>query len=336
MTPDIAKQLLFQMRRIRHVEQEIARRYSEGKMRCPTHLSVGQEAVSAAVGLALRRSDMAVSGHRAHAHYLAKGGSLPAILAEIYGRIDGCSRGKGGSMHLVDESVGFMGSTAIVAGTIPVGVGLAYGMKCKRADQVSCIFHGDAAVEAGVFFESVNFAVVKKLPVLFLCENNLFSVYSPLSVRQPEGRSIAKMAEGLGMKSSTGDGNDVAEVYAKTIEALARIRAGGGPELLEFSTYRWLEHCGPNYDNDLGYRTEAEYLAWKAKEPITRFESVLLTDGIVSAAEVKQMDLDIAREVNDAFELADASPFPGAASAYTDLHHIESSVTGIQPESVGA
>ncbi len=336
MTPDIAKQLLFQMRRIRHVEQEIARRYGEGKMRCPTHLSIGQEAVSAAVGLALRRSDMAVSGHRAHAHYLAKGGSLPAMLAEIYGRIDGCSRGKGGSMHLVDESVGFMGSTAIVAGTIPVGVGLAYGMKCKRADQVSCIFHGDAAVEAGVFFESVNFAVVKKLPVLFLCENNLYSVYSPLSVRQPEGRSIAKMAEGLGMKSSTGDGNDVAEVYAKTIEALASIRVGEGPQLLEFSTYRWLEHCGPNYDNDLGYRTEAEYLAWKAKEPIARFESVLLADGIVSVAEVGRMDLDIEREVISAFEFADASPFPVAASAYTDLHHIESSVTGIQPESVGA
>ena len=336
MTPEIAKQLLFQMRRIRHVEQEIARRYGEGKMRCPTHLSIGQEAVSAAVGLALRRSDMAVSGHRAHAHYLAKGGSLPAMLAEIYGKVDGCSRGKGGSMHLVDESVGFMGSTAIVAGTIPVGVGLAYGMKCKRTDQVSCIFHGDAAVEAGVFFESVNFAVVKKLPVLFLCENNLYSVYSPLSVRQPEGRSIAKMAEGLGMKGSTGDGNVVAEVYAKTIEALASIRAGEGPQLIEFSTYRWLEHCGPNYDNDLGYRTEAEYLAWKAKEPIARFELVLLAGGIVSVAEVNQMDMDIAREVNDAFEFADASPFPSAASAYTDLHHIESSVTGIQPESVGA
>ena len=335
MTPDIAKQLLYQMRRIRHVEQEIARRYSEGKMRCPTHLSIGQEAVSAAVGLALRRSDLAVSGHRAHAHYLAKGGSLPAMLAEIYGRIDGCSRGKGGSMHLIDESVGFMGSTAIVAGTIPVGVGLAYGMKCKLADQVSCIFHGDAAVEAGVFFESVNFAVVKKLPVLFLCENNLYSVYSPLSVRQPEGRSIAKMAEGLGMKSGTGDGNDVSEVYAKTIEALDSIRAGGGPQLLEFSTYRWLEHCGPNYDNDLGYRTEAEYLAWKTKEPIARFESVLLTGGIVSAAEVGRMDLDIEREVSTAFEFADASSFPDAASAYTDLHHIESSVTSIQPESVG-
>jgi TPP-dependent pyruvate/acetoin dehydrogenase alpha subunit len=336
MTPDIAKQLLFQMRRIRHVEQEIARRYVEGKMRCPTHLSIGQEAVSAAVGLALRRSDLAVSGHRAHAHYLAKGGSLPAMLAEIYGKVGGCSRGKGGSMHLIDESVGFMGSTAIVAGTIPVGVGLAYGMKCKRTDQVSCIFHGDAAVEAGVFFESVNFAVVKKLPVLFLCENNLYSVYSPLSVRQPEGRSIAKMAEGLGMKTGSGDGNDVAEVYAKTSEVLASIRVGGGPHLLEFSTYRWLEHCGPNFDNDIGYRTEAEYLNWKAREPIARFESALLAGGIVSAAEVAQMDLDIGREVSVAFEFADASPFPTAESAYTDLYHFESTAAGIQPESVGA
>lgn len=336
MNLDIAKQLLFQMRRIRHVEQEIARRYGEGKMRCPTHLSIGQEAVSAAVGLALRRSDLAVSGHRAHAHYLAKGGSLPAMLAEIYGKIDGCSRGKGGSMHLIDESVGFMGSTAIVAGTIPVGVGLAYGMKCKRSDQVSCIFHGDAAVEAGVFYESVNFAVVKKLPVLFLCENNLYSVYSPLSVRQPEGRSIAKMAEGLGMKTGTGDGNDVAEVYAKTSEALDSIRSGGGPQLLEFSTYRWLEHCGPNYDNDLGYRTESEYLAWKVKDPIARFEAVLLTSGFVSEAEVGRMDLDIEREVKTAFEFADESPFPDAVSAFTDLHHVESSVTGSQLESIGA
>jgi TPP-dependent pyruvate/acetoin dehydrogenase alpha subunit len=335
MTPDIAKALLLQMRRIRHVEQEIARRYSEGNMRCPTHLSIGQEAVSAAVGLALRPTDLAVSGHRAHAHYLGKGGSLPAMLAEIYGRIDGCCKGKGGSMHLIDESVGFMGSTAIVAGTIPVGVGLAYGIKCKQADQVSCVFHGDAAVEAGVFFESVNFAVVKNLPVLFLCENNLYSVYSPLSVRQPEGRSIAKMAEGLGMKTGTGNGNDVAEVYAKTSEALAAIRAGGGPQLLEFSTYRWLEHCGPNFDNDIGYRTEAEYLSWKAKDPVASFESALLAQGIVSAAEVAQMDRGIEQEVNAAFDFAEASPFPPAANAYTDLHHVVPSPAGARAESAG-
>ena len=238
-------------------------------------------------------------------------------------------------MHLVDKDKGFMGSSSIVGNSIPLGVGLGLSLKLKKSKNLSIVFLGDAAVETGAFFESVNFAVVKKLPVLFLCENNLYSVYSPLSVRQPEGRSIAKMAEGLGLKSGNGDGNDVAEVYTKTVEALASIRGGEGPQLLEFSTYRWLEHCGPNYDNDLGYRTEVEYLAWKAKEPIARFESVLLASAIVSVAEVKQMDLDIVSEVNDAFEFADASPFPSAASAYTDLHHIESSVTGIQPESVG-
>lgn len=323
MTPEIARQLLLQMRRIRHVEQEIARRYNEGQMRCPTHLSIGQEAVSAAVGLALRTTDLAVSGHRAHAHYLGKGGNLPAMMAEIYGRIDGCSRGKGGSMHLIDESVGFMGSTAIVAGTIPVGVGLAYGIQCRNTDQVSCVFHGDAAVEAGAFYESVNFAVVKRLPVLFLCENNLYSVYSPLSGRQPEGRSIAAMARGIGIDTDTGDGNDVDEVYTKTMAALDAIRAGDGPRLLEFSTYRWLEHCGPNYDNDIGYRTETEFASWKAREPIARFEQRLIADGVVTAADIDRMDATIADEVGAAFAFAAASPMPPAADAFADLHHAD-------------
>lgn len=321
MTPEVATRLLHQMRRIRHVEEEIARRYSEGRMRCPTHLSIGQEGVAAGVGAALAPSDLAVSGHRAHAHYLAKGGDLPAMLAEIYGKVGGCSRGKGGSMHLIDESVGFMGSTAIVGGTIPVGVGLAYGIKCKRSSQVSCIFHGDAAVETGVFFESVNFAIVKKLPVLFVCENNLYSVYSPLHVRQPEGRSIAAMAAGLGMITASGDGNDVAEVFAMASESLAAIRAGGGPRLLEFSTYRWLEHCGPNYDNDLGYRSEDEYLSWKAIEPIARFEATLAGQGRLSSQDAEQMAVAIRDEVRAAFEFADASPLPDREDAYTDLYY---------------
>jgi pyruvate dehydrogenase E1 component alpha subunit len=320
MTPDIAKKLLFQMRRIRHVELEIARRYPEGKMRCPVHLSVGQEAVSAAVGLALGLSDLAVSGHRAHAHYLAKGGSLPAMLAEIYGKINGCSRGKGGSMHLIDESVGFMGSTAIVGGTIPIGVGMAYGMKYKRSEQVSCVFHGDAAVETGVFYESMNFAVVKKLPVLFVCENNLYSVYSPLAVRQPEGRSIASMVAGMGAQVDTGDGNDVEEVYAKSCEAITAIRTGGGPRFLEFSTYRWLEHCGPSYDNHIGYRSEAEFLDWKSREPIARFESLLLTKGKLTVSDIHQMDADIANEVKLAFDFAEESPMPSAEDAFSDLY----------------
>ena len=193
---------------------------------------------------------MAVSGHRAHAHYLGKGGSLKAMISEIYGKASGCSGGKGGSMHLIDESVGFMGSTAIVGGTVPVGVGLAYGMKYKKVIKLA-VFFGDAVVETGAFFESVNFSALKKLPVLFVCENNLYSVYSPLSVRQPDGRSIADMAASLGITTYSGDGNDVTAVYEKVSSCLSEIRAGSGPQLLEFSTYRWLEHCGPAYDNDI-------------------------------------------------------------------------------------
>lgn len=335
MNPETAKQLLFQMKRIRFVEQEIARRYGENQMRCPTHLSVGQEAVAAAAGLALRREDLAVSGHRAHAHYLGKGGNLRAMLAEIYGKATGCARGKGGSMHLIDERAGFMGSTAIVGGTVPVGVGLAYGIKLKRASQVSCVFHGDAVVEAGVFFESVNFAVLKRLPVLFVCENNLYSVYSPLRVRQPEGRSIASMVQSLGLPTDRGDGNDAAQVYAKACAALDSIRKGEGPRFLEFGTYRWLEHCGPNYDNDIGYRSQAEFLEWKAKEPIGRFETKLRHRGVVSSAELAQMEAAIENEVTAAFAFAEESPFPDVVTAYSDLY-AEASESGAVAERVGA
>jgi pyruvate dehydrogenase E1 component alpha subunit len=328
MTPEIAKKLLFQMKRIRFVEEEIARRYPEGGMRCPTHLSVGQEGVAAAVGLALDRADLAVSGHRAHAHYLAKGGDLRAMLAEIYGKAAGCSKGKGGSMHLIDESAGFMGSTAIVGGTVPVGVGLAYGITLERSQKVSCIFHGDAVAETGVFFESVNFAVLKKLPVLFVCENNLYSVYSPLSVRQPEGRSIAKMVSGFDVMTDTGDGNDVIEVFEKACRAISEIRAGGGPRFLEFSTYRWLEHCGPNYDNHIGYRTEDEFLEWKSKEPIARFESKLLADKVTTSKEIALMDATVMAEIEDAFVYAKSALMPEPHAAYTDLYADTQCVSG--------
>jgi len=320
LDPDLRRELLFQMKRIRHVEEQIAVRYPEGRMRCPTHLSTGQEAVAAAVGKALRRDDLAVSGHRAHAHYLGKGGDLKAMIAEIYGKVGGCSRGRGGSMHLIDVSVGFEGSTAIVANSIPVGVGMALAAKLKKSGQVSCVFFGDGAVEEGVFYESVNFAVVKQLPVLFLCENNLYSVYSPLEVRQPIGRKIHEMVRAIGLRTCEGNGNDVEAVYREAADSLMRIRRGEGPQFLEFHTYRWREHCGPNYDNDIGYRTEEEYLLWKARDPIVLYETKLLADGSVAASGVAAMDARIAAEVDAAFGFAEASPFPDPAETFFNVY----------------
>jgi len=301
------------------VEEAIAHRYSEWKMRCPTHLSIGQEAVSAAIGLVLRKSDFAVSGHRAHGHYLGKGGDLKRMIAEIYGKASGCSGGKGGSMHLVDRSVGFMGSTAIVGGTIPVGVGLGLSIKLHGTDQVSAVFFGDAAVEEGVFFESVNFSVLKRLPVLFVCENNLYSVYSSLRVRQPENRKIFNMVGALGIENGHGDGNDAREVYSMMSKAAEAIRRGEGPCFLEFMTYRWREHCGPNYDNDIGYRTIEEFDRWKKRDPIALFEKKTIEQGLISDEDLRKIGKNIKDEVDEAFDFAEKAPFPPAEEAFNHL-----------------
>ena len=316
---DIYNELLRRMKLIRMVEETIAARYSENKMRCPTHLCTGQEAVAAAVGLALRPDDLAVSSHRAHGHYLGKGGDLNVMMAEIYGKATGCCAGKGGSMHLIDLSVGFTGSTAIVGGTIPVGVGSALAIKLKASDQVSCVFLGDGATEEGVFYESMNFALLKKLPVVFICENNFYSVYSPLKVRQPAGRSIYKMVRGLGCRAEQGDGNDVLGVYKRVTQAAAGIRQGKGPYFFEFLTYRWREHCGPNFDNDIGYRSEKEYLAWKKKDPILRLEKDLLKSKVVTKEQIVDMEQVLRRNIDQAFCFAESSPFPEAREAYTQL-----------------
>ena len=307
------------MKRIRLIEESIAGRYPQEKMRCPMHLSIGQEASAIGVGLALKHSDLAISTHRAHAHYLSKGGDLKAMLAEIYGKATGCSRGRGGSMHLIDTKVGFMGSTAIVGNSMPVGVGLALSLKLQKSSAVSAVFCGDGSIEEGAFYESANFASVRKLPVLFVCENNLYSVYSNLRSRQPEGRKIHKMVEAIGVPSVLVDGNDPQAVYEAALAAIALIRAGQGPFFLELTTYRWREHCGPNYDNDIGYRTEKEFQEWKRKDPIPLFEKKLLTEGMLDKHFIKHMEAEIQAEIQMAFDFAENSPFPEPSQAFQGI-----------------
>lgn len=308
-----------QMYRIRAVEEEIARRYSEGKMRCPVHLSIGQESISALFSQYINHTDFAISTHRAHAHFLAKGGNLHSMIAEIYGKSTGCSKGKGGSMHLIDLSVNFMGSSAIVGNSIPVGVGLGLAAQLKESDQISCVFLGDGAVEEGVFYESVNFAAVRKIPVLFICENNYYSVYSPLNIRQPINRNISSMVESMGIKVAAANGYDLNSSSKIMRKAFEYVRGKNGPFFLEFSTYRWREHCGNNFDNDIGYRTEEEFLQWKNSDPLSNLENSLnFEEG--NLFKINKIKNDIDSEINIAFSQAEKDPYPNSFEAFLDVY----------------
>jgi len=310
MKAETLKHLYYQMLRIRLVEEMIADRYPEQVMRCPVHLCIGQEAVCVGVCANLGPKDYVFSNHRSHGHYLAKGGDLKAMMAEIYGKVTGCCQGKGGSMHLVDLPSGFLGAVPIVGSTIPIAVGAALGTVMKGEPRVTVVFLGEGATEEGVFHESLNFAALKKLPIIFVCENNFFSVYSPLSVRQPEGREVFRLAQGHGVESHQGDGNDVLEICQMTKEAVTKASGGNGPIFLEFKTYRWREHCGPNYDDHLGYRAECEFQEWKGRCPLERLEKDLLGKGILSKQEIAAMSAQIRVEMEEAISFAKRSPFP--------------------------
>lgn len=313
------RRLYRELLRIRMIEQRIADIYPEQEMRCPVHLSIGQEAAAVGVCDQLSRTDWAMSGHRSHGHYLAKGGDLRAMFAEMYGKVTGCTDGKGGSMHLVDLSCGFLGAVPIVGSTIPIAVGAAWGARLRGESRVVAAFFGEGATEEGVFHEALNFAVLRQLPVVFVCENNLYSVYSPMSVRQPDGRPVHQVAAGQGVPSIQIDGNDVLAVHAAAGEAVARARSGGGPTFLELMTYRWREHCGPNFDNDKGYRTPAEYESWRLKDPVAAFERRLLEAGLKPDPE---MVTAITAEIDDAVRFAKASPFPGPSEMATFVYAV--------------
>ena len=307
---ELERRLLREMIRIRTVEQTIADLYPEGEMLTPTHFSIGQEAVAVGVCAALRRDDVVYSGHRCHAHYLAKGGDLLGMVAELHGREAGCARGRGGSVHLNDPGAGVVASSAILGQTMATAVGSALAFAMDRLDRVAVTFFGDGTVEEGIFHESLNFAVVKRLPVLFVCENNGYSTHTRLEVRQPVGVPIHARASSYGMPSARVDGNDVFAVFTAAREAVERSRRGEGPSFLECMTYRWREHVGPLWDYDKGYRTKAEVDEWIARCPIKRATEWLVAEGLCSTEEVERVERDCQDEVNRAVAAAKAAPFP--------------------------
>jgi TPP-dependent pyruvate/acetoin dehydrogenase alpha subunit len=295
------------MRLIRLIEQRINDEYKFDEIKTPIHLSIGQEAVAAGVCMHLRKEDYIFGTHRSHAQYIAKGGDIKKMVAELYLRKTGCSYGRGGSMHLVDPDVGILGSSAIVGGNIPLGTGTALASKLLMNDRVTVVFFGDGAADQGMFHESLNFASLKKLPVVYVCENNFYAINSHQLARQV-GDNIYKWGQNYGMPGFKIDGNNVIEVSDYAEKAIARCRNGEGPTLIECLTYRWKGHVGTVDDVGEGYRPKEEYDYWISKCPIKRFSESLKDMGILNDELVKSIDREINILIEDAFRFAHNSP----------------------------
>lgn len=294
---------------IRKVEQKIGDEYKNDEMKTPIHLSIGQEAISAGVCINLRKDDYVFGTHRSHAQYIAKGGDVKKMIAELYLRKTGCSNGRGGSMHLLAPEIGIFGSTAIVGGNLPLGTGTALASKLSNNGRVTAVFFGDGAVDEGTFHESINFAALKKLPVIYICENNAYAINSHHHQRHPN-RDIYKWSESYGIPGYQLDGNDVLKVSEIGSQAVERARSGEGPTLLECITYRYKGHIGAVNDVGEGFRPQTEYDYWLSRCPIKWYGDYLRLTGLLDEIAEKDINEEIDSLIEEAFHFAMNSPKP--------------------------
>ena len=309
---DLLTDLYRTMLRIRLAEESLVEPILKGEIRCPVHLYSGEEAVATGICANLKKTDYIFGNHRSHGHYLAKGGDLGRMIAEIYGKETGCSRGRGGSMHLIDPENGVMGIVPIVAGTISLALGAALASKIRKDGRVTVSFFGDGATGEGVLYESLNFAALKKLPIIFACENNLYSTHLPISeIRVNE--NISETSIPFGMKSIRIDGNNVLEVFESSKLATKQCRNGEGPVFIEFLTYRFRGHVGPD-DNIQGSHTDIrprdEIERWLKKDPINILKSFIISEKKCSESEILKIHEEVAAEVEKATGFALQSKFP--------------------------
>jgi TPP-dependent pyruvate/acetoin dehydrogenase alpha subunit len=308
---DIAR-MYRSLRLIRRAEEEVARIYPSDKIKSPVHLSIGQEAVSVGVCDVLRPDDVVSPTYRGHAAFIAKGGSLRGLFAELYGKETGVAGGKGGSMHLIDMQANVLGTSAVVGTTIPLAVGHALAFKRMRTDRVAVAFFGDGATEEGVFSESLNFASLHKLPVLFVCENNYFAIHTPITARWATQR-LCERVRTYGIPSHQIDDGDVIKIRKLSEALVARARCGEGPSFIECRTYRWREHVGPNEDFEAGYRAHTDLEPWLQSDQIMALGSLIDED------RRNVIDAEIEREIADAIDFAESSPFPKLEALYTNV-----------------
>lgn len=315
--PALLLRMYKMMVRIRAFEEEVARLVEQGEIRTPCHLYIGQEAVAVGVCEALEPSDTVWGTHRSHGHYLAKGGELRALMAEIFGKVMGCSGGRGGSMHLVAPEVGILGTVPIVAGTVPLAVGAGLAAKLRGDRAVSVAFFGDGTLDEGHVHESLNLAAVYRLPVIFVCENNFYASHMHLLERRTQD-NLNEIGRLYGIPGLREDGNDVLAVHRAAVEAVGRARRGDGPTLLEFRTFRWRGHVGPSWDMDVGVRRRGELRDWLPKDPIARARGRLIELGVPSDS-LEQVQVAAAEEVEQAVMFARQSPWPDPSAL---LRHV--------------
>lgn len=310
--PEVIERIYRSMFRVRRVEERVAEIYPSDRIKSPVHLSIGQESPSVGVCEALRATDIVFGTYRGHALYLAKGGDMNTMVAELFGKRTGCGKGKAGSMHLSAPAAGMMGTSAIVATTIPQAAGYALAMQMRKSDAVVAVFFGDGAMEEGVFHESINFASLFKLPLLFVCENNFYAIHTPLAKRVPRP-NYCDRAESYDVPAQRVMKNDVIETYRCASAVIEEIRSGSGPRFIEVETYRWREHVGPSEDWHLGYRTEEEGRRWRDNDELLRVGEML------SPQSRKRIEVEALSEIEEAFRFAEESPFPEDHELYSDV-----------------
>ena len=297
---------------IRFTEEMIAENYKDQQMRTAVHLGTGQEAVAVGVCANLKKGDAVFSHHRSHNHFLASGGNVFELVAELYGHEDGCSRGRGGSVHLNHRNEVFFASTAILGESVSLAAGSALSFTMENNQQIAIAFFGDAVWEEGVIYETLNFAAIHSIPVLFVCENNTYSTESPLSSRRAEGSEFTERAKSFGVESIKGDGNNLQEVFSVVSTIVSKMREKPKPYLIEFDTYRWREHVGPNFDHEVGriFRSQSELVEWQKRDPVALMSEYLKTRDSVTENELGVLKNNVFEKVAQEFERAKNSPKP--------------------------
>jgi TPP-dependent pyruvate/acetoin dehydrogenase alpha subunit len=310
--PDLAP-LYRKMFLIRRTEEEVGRIYPSDKIKSPVHLSIGQESIAAGICDVLRQDDVVAGTYRSHASYLAKGGDLRAFFAELYGKDTGCARGKGGSMHLISMNQYILGTSAVVGTTIPIAVGYALTLKREGSGRVVTTFFGDGATEEGVFSESLNFAALHRLPILFVCENNFLAIHTPIEKRWST-RQLCERVRTYGIPAHQVTNSDILTIRQLAGDAIAGMRtSGSGPAFMECHTYRWREHVGPAEDYDAGYRSRDELLKWQSMDQLKVIRAKLTPE------QASAIETEVEKDIAEAIEFAERSPFPAPKELYTNV-----------------